>query len=104
MESVAKIQKKQQKQQSYIIDIYMSWSGIHTRKSFLLIIFDKKNNSWIFEKIYLGDIWKPNMHSPLAEPGVLVEEGDQLLSIGGIQLDQSNTPGELLVNHAKEQI
>ena len=68
------------------------------------ISYDKEQKSWFFEKIYAGDIWKSNAHSPLAAPGILVEEGDKLLSIGGIKVDENTTPGELLVNQAGQNI
>jgi len=68
------------------------------------IIFDKKIKSWIFEKIFIGDIWKYNEHSPLAEPGILIKEGDELVAIGGIELNEKNTPGKLLVNQAGQNV
>ena len=64
------------------------------------LVFDSKRRSWIFQKIYSGDIWKTNEHSPLAEPGVAVKEGDQLLAVGGVPVDEHKTPGELLVHQA----
>ncbi len=64
------------------------------------LVFDSKQKSWIFQKIYSGDIWKPNEHSPLAEPGVSVEEGERLLAVGGVPVDEHKTPGELLVHQA----
>ena len=68
------------------------------------ISFDKEKKSWFIQKIFAGDIWKSNELSPLAQPGVLIEEGDKLLSIGGIKLDENITPGELLVNQAGQNI
>jgi len=64
------------------------------------LVFDSKQKSWIFQKIYSGDFWKPNEHSPLAEPGVSVEEGERLLAVGGVPVDERKTPGELLVHQA----
>ena len=64
------------------------------------LVFDAKQKSWIFQKIYSGDIWKSNEHSPLAEPGVSVEEGERLLAVGGVPVDEHKTPGELLVHQA----
>ena len=64
------------------------------------IVFDAKKKSWFFQKIYSGDIWKPNEHSPLAEPGVSVNEGELLLAVGGVRVDEQRTPGELLVHQA----
>jgi tricorn protease len=64
------------------------------------LVFDSKQQSWIFQKIYSGDIWKTNEHSPLAEPGVSIEEGERLLAVGGVPVDEHKTPGELLVHQA----
>ena len=64
------------------------------------IVFDSKRRVWIFKKIYSGDLWKNNEHSPLAEPGVPVYEEDELLAVGGVFLDEHKTPGELLVHQA----
>jgi len=38
----------------------------------------------------------------LAEPGVSVEEGERLLSVGGVPVDEHKTPGELLVHQADQ--
>ncbi len=64
------------------------------------LVFDAKRRKWIFQKIYSGDIWKTNEHSPLAEPGVALKAGDQLLAVGGVPVDENKTPGELLVHQA----
>ena len=68
------------------------------------IVFDKKLKSWFFQKIFTGDIWKPNEHSPMAEPGIGVKEGDQLIAIGGVPVDEYNTPEKLLVNQAGQYV
>ena len=36
----------------------------------------------------------------MAEPGVSVEEGERLLAVGGVPVDEHKTPGELLVHQA----
>ena len=64
------------------------------------LVFDSEQQSWIFQKIYSGDIWKTNEHSPLAEPGISIEEGERLLAVGGVPVDEHKTPGELLVHQA----
>ncbi len=66
--------------------------------------YDSERTAWIFQRIYAGDLWCRNGHSPLAEPGVLVQQGDLLLEVAGMPLDAKTTPGELLVNQAGEQI
>jgi tricorn protease len=66
--------------------------------------YDSERTAWIFQRIYAGDLWCRNGHSPLAEPGVLVQQGDLLLEVAGMPLDAQTTPGELLVNQAGEQI
>ena len=68
------------------------------------IVFDSKRRTWIFQKIYSGDIWKTNEHSPLAEPGIGIKEGDQLLEVGGVPVDELITPGELLVHQAGQYV
>ena len=68
------------------------------------IEYSKEKKAWFFSHIYKGDIWKKEEHSPLAEPGIPVKEGDHLLAIGGVPLDEHTTPEELLVHQAGEWV
>ena len=68
------------------------------------LAYDPECSAWRFQRIYEGDVWCRNGHSPLAEPGMLVQPGDVLLGIAGVPLEAQTTPGELLVNQAGEQI
>ena len=66
--------------------------------------YDHSMKSYVFRKIYQGDIWKKNEHSPLCEPGQFIEEGDCLLAIGGIPLDAETVPGQLLAHQAGQEV
>ena len=66
--------------------------------------YEPSRKAWVFRKIYRGDIWRVHQHSPLAEPGQQVQENDLLLEIGGVPLDGSTSPGELLVHQAGQAV
>ena len=66
--------------------------------------YEPSRKAWVFRKIYRGDIWRVHQHSPLAEPGQQVQENDLLLEIGGVPLDGSTSPGELLVHLAGQAV
>ncbi|MPZ54361.1 MAG: peptidase, partial [Acidimicrobiia bacterium] len=44
------------------------------------------------------DPWNPDVSSPLADPGVDIELGDRIVSIDGMEVNQSNPPGQALVD------
>ncbi|MFN7974599.1 MAG: PDZ domain-containing protein [Acidobacteriota bacterium] len=50
--------------------------------------------------IVKGDSWDPAKDSPLRAPGVLVNEGDTLLAVGGRPVKGVPTPQALLVNQS----
>lgn len=64
--------------------------------------FDEKENAYRITHIASGDSWKKD--SPLRTPGTDFKEGDLLISINGEKLTSEITPGELLVNQAKNII
>ncbi len=66
--------------------------------------YDPSMKSYVFRKIYQGDIWKKNEHSPLCEPGQFIEEGDCLVAIGGVPLDAETVPGQLLAHQAGQEV
>ncbi|MPZ51269.1 MAG: peptidase, partial [Acidimicrobiia bacterium] len=45
-----------------------------------------------------GDPWNPDVSSPLADPGVDIELGDRIVSIDGMEVNQSNPTGKALVD------
>ena len=66
--------------------------------------YDYRSKCYVFRKIYQGDIWKINEHSPLCEPGHFIEEGDCLVAIGGVPLDAETVPGQLLAHQAGQEV
>lgn len=67
-------------------------------------IYEEATNSWRITHIHHGDVWQPDSDSPLHAPGVNVEEGDRLLSINHVRLNQFITPAAALVNLAGQEI
>ncbi len=66
--------------------------------------YDRRRKCYIFRKIYQGDVWKKNEHSPLCEPGHFIEEGDCLVAIGGIPVGVETSPGQLLAHQAEQEV
>ena len=67
-------------------------------------VYDPENNGYRITHIVRGDTWSERRDSPLNAPGVNVQEEDVLLSIGGQQVSQNVSPGELLVNLAGQEV
>lgn len=67
-------------------------------------VYDAENSGYRITHIVRGDTWNERRDSPLNAPGINVQEGDILLSIGGQQLSQNVSPGELLVNLGRQQV
>ncbi len=57
------------------------------------------NGKYYIKKIYRG---RMDDVSPLSKSGADAKEGDIILSINGIELDESNPPGKVLLNMANE--
>ncbi|MBF0280891.1 MAG: PDZ domain-containing protein [SAR324 cluster bacterium] len=66
--------------------------------------YNNRRKCYVLQKIYQGDVWKRNEHSPLCEPGQEVSEGDYLIAIGGIPVNLQTPPGQLLVNQAGQEV
>ena len=66
--------------------------------------YDAENNGYQIKHIVRGDTWNENRDSPLNAPGVNLQEGDILLSIGGQAVSENVSPGELLVNLAGQEV
>ena len=66
--------------------------------------YDAENNGYRITHIPHGDAWEASKDSPLNAPGVNVTEGDILLAIGGQQVSETLSPGELLVNLANQEV
>lgn len=63
-------------------------------------IYDKAHKGFKITNITHGDRWSPHHTSPLTAPGLGIKEGDVLLAINGQKLDETLTPGKMLVNQA----
>ena len=67
-------------------------------------VYDPENNGYRITHIVRGDTWNERRDSPLNAPGINVQEGDILLSIGGQQVSENVPPGELLINLAGQEV
>jgi len=65
---------------------------------------DKASGLYRIKKIYHGENWDAKLRSPLTEPGVKVNEGDYLIAVNGQTLKTSQSPYELFVNTANENV
>ncbi|MEO9872248.1 S41 family peptidase [Ekhidna sp.] len=48
-----------------------------------------KNGNYQFSKIFTGENWNPDLQAPLAIPGQEVKEGEYLLEVNGVRLDDT---------------
>jgi tricorn protease len=66
--------------------------------------YDAENQCYRFAKIYRGDVWMKDCSSPLCAPGINISEGEALLAINGVPLSATVTPGQVLANHAGQEV
>ncbi len=66
--------------------------------------YDAEHNGYRVTHIPHGDAWDSTKESPLNAPGININEGDILLSIGGERLSRDISPGQLLVNLAGQEV
>lgn len=66
--------------------------------------FDNKKNAWVVTHIPEGDCWDANSSSPLSQPGININVGDQIVKVDGIEVGKDVSPNEMLVNHAGGEI
>jgi tricorn protease len=65
---------------------------------------DSKNGLYKISKIYRGRNWDQSFRAPLAQPGIMVNEGDYLLEINGVELKHPGSPYALLENLVDKQV
>jgi tricorn protease len=65
---------------------------------------DASSGFYRFKKIYPGENWDAALRSPLTEPGVDVHTGDYLLEVNGRPLKAPQSPYELFVNTADQNV
>lgn len=66
--------------------------------------FDEKNAGYRINKILRGDSWDSEANSPLAEPGIGIEEGDLILSVNGKRVSKTLSVDELLLKAGGKDI
>jgi len=66
--------------------------------------FEVANGRWRIERIYRGENWNPDLRSPLAEPGLNVEEGEYLLAVNGEPLNAPENPYAPFEQRANQQV
>jgi len=66
--------------------------------------YDKRNNAYRIKKIYRGAVWDAEVRSPLAEPGVNVNEGEYLIAVNRSPLNRFKDPWEAFQGLADEAV
>ncbi len=66
--------------------------------------WDERESGYRIDRIYRGDSWNRDIDSPLAQPGLVIREGDVIISIGGKKLTPEFTPEQALVNMADREV
>ncbi len=66
--------------------------------------YDAESGGYRITHIPQGDAWEATKDSPLNAPGINVRKGDILLAIGGQNVSETVSPGELLVNLASQEV
>jgi tricorn protease len=66
--------------------------------------YHAESDSFEVTHVVHGDPWDDAASSPLARPGIGVRTGDRLIAVGGRKVGRGLSPGELLVNRAKEEV
>jgi tricorn protease len=66
--------------------------------------FDIDDGKYRFAKIFNGENWNPRLRAPLTQPGVMVEEGEYLLAVGGRDLGGDDNVHAFFENSADRRI
>jgi tricorn protease len=64
--------------------------------------YNIENGRYRFSHIYQGENWNPQLHAPLTQPGVNVQEGEYLLAVNGRELRASDEVFELFEGTAEK--
>ncbi len=79
-------------------------SAERERVGYLGIDWDKDNGQYKVGKIIRGAEWDNEVRSPLDEPGINVNEGDYILAVNGIALDEYGNPHEAFTGLADKTV
>ena len=66
--------------------------------------YNRRTRRWRIGKIPQGDSWDSQYASPLAAPGLNLRKGDEILAIGGEDIDADTSPYERLVHLAGKEV
>lgn len=66
--------------------------------------YSLENGHYRFKKIYSGLNWNPQFQAPLTQPGVNVKEGDYLVAVNGVPLDDKTEVYRLFQGTAGKQV
>ncbi|QSB04089.1 S41 family peptidase [Natronoglycomyces albus] len=66
--------------------------------------FDAATGTYRVSNIAQGDRWRPAATSPLNLPGVNVADGDEILAVNGMPVDEHTSVNERLVNLAGQEV
>lgn len=56
---------------------------------------EEANGHYRIKKIYSDENWNPDLHAPLAQPGIDIQEGDYILAVNGRELQAPTNPFRL---------
>lgn len=68
------------------------------------IDWDARRKAWRITRIPRGDSWEAKYASPLAAPGLLIREGDEILAVDGLPVDAAVSPDERLTHQAGREV
>ena len=68
------------------------------------IAWDSRLSAWRITRLPQGDTWSPGGRSPLAAPGLGIQEGDLITAIDGKALDRKTSPAAALVHRARSDV
>ncbi len=74
------------------------------RVGYLGIDWTKENGQYKIDKIIRGAEWDNEVRSPLDEPGINAKEGDYILAVNGVALDEYENPHEALAGLADKTV
>jgi tricorn protease len=63
-----------------------------------------RTRTWRIARILRGDSWDAAWRSPLAAPGLDLNEGDEILAVGGKPVGRETSPHERLVHLAGQEV
>ncbi|MEU4547702.1 S41 family peptidase [Nonomuraea dietziae] len=66
--------------------------------------WDYRDGLYHIGHIVQGDRWDPEATSPLNRLGLDVRQGDALLAVNGVPIDETTTPNQALVNQAGQEV